>query len=94
MEALTNQGVDVSLPNPISPSNVFIWSLFDIREKIEPESFLVTLPCFPVQTASPDPRRYQTWDKERIPLFTGLPLWTRDELVYGYVLRYHNFVRV
>jgi len=91
MEALAAPGVGVSLPNPISSSNVFIWSLFDIRERKEPESFLVTRPCFPVQTTSPDPIRYRTWDKERIPLLTGLPLWTRDELAQGYVLLITHF---
>ena len=85
METLA--GGDVSLPNPESSSNVFIWSLFDIREPKEPKSFLVTRPCFPVQTALPNPDRYQTWEKERMPLLTGLPLWTHDELVQGYVLQ-------
>ena len=80
MTALAN----VSLPNPISDSpNVFIWSLFDIREPKEPKRFMVTYPCLPVQTASPNPIRYKIWDKERIPLLTGLPLWTRDELAQG-----------
>ena len=75
---------DVSLPNPISnSSDVFIWSLFDIREPKEPWSFLIEYPCLPVQTASPDPIRYKIWDKERMPLLTGLSLWTRDELAQG-----------
>ena len=81
MDALA--GGDASLPNPISSSNVFIWSLFDINELKAPKSVLVTSPCFPVQTASPNPVRYKTWDKQRFPLLTGLPLWTRDELVKG-----------
>ena len=85
-KALAAPGVGASFPNPISSSNVFIWSLFDIRERKEPESFLVTYPCFPVQSASLDPIRYRTWDKEMLPLITGLPLWTRDELAQGYVL--------
>jgi len=73
-----------SLPNPISKSSdVFIWSLFDIRKPKEPKKFLVTYPCLPVQTASPNPVRYKIWGKERKPLLTGLPLWTRDELAQG-----------
>jgi hypothetical protein len=53
-----------TLPNPISDSsNVFIWSLFDIQQPIEPTSPLVTYPCLPVQTASPNPIRYKIWDK-------------------------------
>ena len=70
----------VSLPDPISNSGVFIWSLFDILKAEEPWSFLRTYPCLPVQTASPNRIRYKIWDKERMPLHTGLPLWTRDEL--------------
>ncbi|KIL59542.1 hypothetical protein M378DRAFT_169206 [Amanita muscaria Koide BX008] len=84
--------IDESLPLPLFNSNVFIWSLFDIRKPNEPERFLVTYPCLPVQTASPDPIRYKIWNKERMPLRTGLPLWTRDELARGlqHQLRYHS----
>ena len=78
------RGIDVLLPQPISnSSNVFIWSLFDIRKPNEPEMFFVTYPCLPVQTASPNPIRYKIWNKEQMPLRTGLPLWTRDELAQG-----------
>jgi hypothetical protein len=94
MDALATQGTDVSLPNPKSSSNVFIWSLFDIREPKEPARFLVTRPCLPVQTASLNPIRYKIWDKERAPLLTGLPLWTRDELTQGYVLPIKYFYHV
>ncbi|KDR75596.1 hypothetical protein GALMADRAFT_140226 [Galerina marginata CBS 339.88] len=80
MEALTAVSVDVPFPDPISSSNAFIWSLFDIQE---PDIFLVSHPCFPVQTTSPDPRRYSLWRKKQRPLLTGLPLWTRDELLQG-----------
>jgi len=77
-----------------SSSNVFIWSLFDIREPKEPSLFLVTPPCFPVQSTSPDPIRYKIWDKEYMPLLTGLPLWTRDELVQGlqYQAKYRSLL--
>ena len=79
-----DMGPRVSLPNATSNfSNVFIWSLFDIRKTEEPWSFLITYPCLPVQTTSPKPSRYKTWRKEQMPLLTGLPLWTRDELAQG-----------
>jgi hypothetical protein len=86
MKALAIKGIEVSLPgpNPISNFlNVFIWFLFDIHKPKEPKMFLVTSPCLPVQTASPNPIRYKIWDKKKIPLCTGLPLWTCDELVQG-----------
>ena len=73
------------LPKLLS-SNVFLWSLFDIKGKNEPQTFLVERPCLPVQTASLGPSQYKTWDKERAPLLTGLPLWTCDELAQGYAL--------
>ena len=79
------------LPIPIPSSKAFIWSLFDIRKPEEPELFMVSHPCFPVQTALPDPIRYHTWRKKRDPLLTGLPLWTREELVQGYVLPITHF---
>jgi hypothetical protein len=91
MGVLAAQGLDVSLPNPISSSNIFIWSIFDIREQKEPEMFLVAHPCFPVQTASLDPIRYRTWDKEQVPLHTGLLLWSCDELMQGYVISITHF---
>ena len=85
---------DISLPNPIPSSKVFIWSLFDIRDRKEPEGFMVTRPCCPVQTASPSPIRYKTWQKESQPLTTGFPLWSRDELVQGYILLITHFFHV
>ncbi|KAJ3497409.1 hypothetical protein NLJ89_g10352 [Agrocybe chaxingu] len=79
----------LQLPEPTSmSSNVFIWSLFDIQKREEPDLLFVTQPCLPVQTASPDPCRYKIWDKERSPLLAGLPLWSRDELAQG--LRYQK----
>ena len=87
MGVLASQGIDVPLPRPISrSSNVFIWTLFDIRDTKGPAKFLTAYPCFPVQTASPNPVRYATWEKERFALLTGLPLWSREELAQGYVL--------
>ena len=74
------------LPRPKSTSNVFLWSLFDTRGIKEPEPFLTLPPCLPVQATLPDPGQYKTWHKELFPLVTGLPLWTREELVAGYVL--------
>ena len=79
------------LPYPKSSSNVFIWSLFDIYGPKEPKKVLVNRPCLPVQVASPNPIRYKIWRKERIPLLTGLPLWTRDELMQGCVFSITHF---
>ncbi|KIM35042.1 hypothetical protein M413DRAFT_449923 [Hebeloma cylindrosporum] len=67
----------------IPSSEVFIWSLFDIPERKEPEWLLARPPCLPVQVAPLDPCRYKIWFKERLPLLLGLPLWTREELIQG-----------
>ena len=81
-----------NLPQPKLRTGV-IWSLFDISKPEEPPGFLVNPPCFPVQTTSPDPRRYKNFLKVRDPIFTGLPLWTREELAMGSVLQsYISFV--
>lgn len=73
------------LPVPkLLSSEVFLWSLFEIEGRNEPETFLVKRPCMPVQTASLGPSQYRTWEKERTPLLTGLPLWTHDELMQGF----------
>ncbi|KAF8905188.1 hypothetical protein CPB84DRAFT_1844998 [Gymnopilus junonius] len=69
-----------SLPSPKTSSvPAFLWSLLDI--KYRPKEFLVRYPCSPVQTTSLDRSSYKTWYEEQQPLRTGLPLWTRDELV-------------
>ncbi|KIM41036.1 hypothetical protein M413DRAFT_158284 [Hebeloma cylindrosporum] len=82
MSVLAGRGRDV-LPDPISSSKLFLWTLFDIFESRGPVLPLVADPCFPVQTTLPDPIRYQTWEESATPLLTGLPLWTREELAAG-----------
>ncbi len=76
---------ELQLPEP-KTSKVFIWSLFDVREKQEPKQLLFKPPCIPVQTASPDPIRFKMWVRDRDPLRVGLPLWTREELAQAYVV--------
>ncbi|KAF8905190.1 hypothetical protein CPB84DRAFT_1771816 [Gymnopilus junonius] len=76
------------LPSPKASSvPVFLWSLLDIKDKHEPKDFLVAYPCSPVQTTPPDTSRYKIWYKNKRPLVTGLPLWTRDELAQGLALQ-------
>ncbi len=45
------------LPTAKSSSNIFIWSLFDILKRTEPESPLLDCRCYPIQSASSDPSR-------------------------------------
>lgn len=73
------------LPVPKTSPGAFIWSLFDISVEAEPPSILVDWPCFPIQTASPNPSRFKVWSEARHTLQTGLPLWTKEELAEGCV---------
>jgi hypothetical protein len=66
--------------------DVFLWSLFDYKKAVQPETCLVELPCCPVQTCSPNLERYKIWLKEHGPRITGFPRWTEDELRQAYVL--------
>ena len=74
-----------NLPKPKS-SKVFMWSLIDFKHVGEPLPYMISCPRFPVLTTSPNPLRYNIYVKVDRPMFTGLPLWTREELVRGYVL--------
>lgn len=60
-----------------------MWSVLDIYEAIEPKRFFVYSQYAPVQTSSQGSSSIQ--DMERTPVFLGLPFWTPDELVLGYV---------
>ena len=79
----------LQLPLPRRPQKLslkqFVWSLFDIKASTEPEEMLIRQHCFPIQTASPDVSRYRRWSRKRNATITGFPLWTRAELVQGYV---------
>ncbi|KDR66585.1 hypothetical protein GALMADRAFT_80659 [Galerina marginata CBS 339.88] len=90
--AVENVELEWGLPCPkvLRPdSYVFLWSLFDTRLQHPPKSLLTQYPCLPVQTVSGvDPIQYRSWEEERMPLFVGLPLWTREELRKG--LSYQN----
>ena len=74
-----------NLPKPKSPAG-FMWSLIDLKQEEAPGAHLINRPTFPVQTTSPNPERYRVFLKDNNPKFTGLPLWTREELARGYVL--------
>jgi len=64
----------------------FIWSLFDIKARMEPAELLLSSQCLPVQTASPDSSRYRIWTEQMsvmAPYIVIMPLWSREELVRG-----------
>ena len=69
------------LPRPRAP--VFLWSLFDVYAPVPPAPIFVRTGFHPVQTASPDPRRYKDWRKEKLAITIGFPSWTEEELFQG-----------
>lgn len=81
--------VESDLPRPKS-WQIFLWSLID-KPVEDARSYIVMRPCFPVQTTSPNPLRYKVWLKDNNPMFTALPLWTREELARGYVSQPYVF---
>ena len=73
MSLLRNTQESYRLPTRKSrTSKVFMWSLFDIHKHQEPDLIFIRSPCLPVQTASPDPIRFKTWQKESRPICMGL----------------------
>ena len=65
---------------------IFIWSLFDIKDRKEPSGLLLCPQCLPVQTASLDSNRYRMWTKQKsakAPRIVIIPVWSHDELMRG-----------
>ena len=88
--ASRNNVSESNLPKP-TKQQFFMWSLIDIKPVEEPDSILINLPCFPVLTTSPNSLRYKSFLKDNDPMLTAFPLWTREELVRGYVLQFYVF---
>ncbi|EJC99708.1 uncharacterized protein FOMMEDRAFT_160136 [Fomitiporia mediterranea MF3/22] len=66
---------------------VFSWSLIDLDRREEgPPEFLTGkgVHILPIQAASPNPKRYFHWLKQRNGYVWGMPLWTLDEMMQGF----------
>ena len=65
--------------------DIFIWSLFDIKNREEPAEVLLRPQCLPVLTASPDGSEYRIWKAKgtMAPQVVIMPMWGRDELARG-----------
>ena len=62
-----------------------VWALIDMDLKTEPP-LSKNKDVWPIQAASPDPKRWKSWVKYYEPRQLGMPLWTEADLVEGYVL--------
>ena len=64
-----------------------IWSLIDVdfKDREPPESITGIRSVWPIQTSSPNPVRWKYWSKQAEAAILGMPLWTMEELVKGYV---------
>ena len=65
--------------------DIFIWSLFNIKNREEAAEVLLRPQCLPVLTASPDGSQYRIWRAmgTMAPQVVIMPMWSRDELARG-----------
>jgi len=81
------------LPRPPIELYYPIWTLVDMVPLREPpigESSNI----WPVQTSSPNPIRWNAWSKQNMAARLGMPLWTMEELISGYVLACSSLSRI
>ena len=73
----------ITLPQSPYP----IWSLIDVdfQDRGPPCDITGNLDVWPIQTSSPKPVRWQCWSKQIDAAILGMPLWTMEELIEGYV---------
>ena len=61
-----------------------IWALIDVDYE-ERGPHLASTDVWPIQTSSPNPIRWNSWLKQHGAVLLGMPVWTRQELIKGYV---------
>ncbi|KAE9400364.1 hypothetical protein BT96DRAFT_1018915 [Gymnopus androsaceus JB14] len=62
-----------------------IWALIDVDDTTgEPAGLAGARGVFPIQAASPDPKRYRNWLRKRKAVMWGFPFWTVEELLAGW----------
>ena len=62
-----------------------MWMLIDVEYWDCGPPFLGSAIVWPVQTSSPVLIRFKLWSKQVDAAFLGVPLWSLEELVEGYV---------
>lgn len=62
-----------------------IWALIDADMKNEEPPIPSDPVIWPVHATSPKPVRWGAWSKQTRAALLGMPLWSAEELVQGYV---------
>jgi len=78
------------LPTPPIGLYYPIWALIDVSYLHEPP-ITEESNIWPVQTSSPNPVRWKAWSKANNAALLGMPLWSMQELMEGYVLACSRF---
>ena len=64
-----------------------IWTLIDVdfQDREPPYAITGRKHVWPIQTSSPNPARWKHWSERNEAAILGMPLWSMEELVKGYV---------
>ena len=64
-----------------------IWALIDVdyQDREPPYALTGSASVWPIQTSPPNPVRWKNWAKQTGAAILGMPLWTMEELIEGYV---------
>jgi len=82
----TREGFDY-VPLPRGENKHPVWALINCDSGTCEPTLYASDQVWPIQASTPDPIRWRTWSKRLNAARWGLPLWTIDELVFGYVFR-------
>jgi hypothetical protein len=63
-----------------------IWALIDVGSQENGPPFTDRSNIWPIHTTSPSPVRWTAWQKHWNAALWGMPLWSVEELIEGYVL--------
>lgn len=63
------------------------WALIDVDFQNNGPPLSSTTEVWPIQASSPNPVQWDSWSKQLDAAMWGLPLWSFQELVFGYVVR-------
>jgi hypothetical protein len=62
-----------------------IWALIDVGFGDQGPPVSLSSNMWPIQTTSPNPRRYKSWRKQNGAALLGMRIWEMEELIEGYV---------
>lgn len=66
-----------------------LWALVDLDIQSSGPSVPVGSHIWTMQVSPPDPSRYKDWRKQANAALWGMPLWSMEELLAGYVLAFY-----